>query len=180
MEAQPHAGGWTCQSENGCQEQAVPESGGGAGTWAKRPPLALYLTTAKIIALRASDATILAVAVDIDFQHHRWMVRGPSRVLRRDAAETKLGKVKPINKKVDHSHGVIGGDIIFKLRGKHRSLAAIDPAHKARHQNPPLLAETILRQNHFLRKLDFSHNLGRHRTRRILKFVIWSTAALGS
>ena len=101
------------------------------------------------------------VAVDIDFQHHRWMVRGPSRVLRSDAAETKLGKIKLINKKVDHSHGVISGDIIFKLCRKHRSLAAINSDHKACHQNPPLLAETILRQNHFLGKFDFSHTLGR-------------------
>ena len=89
------------------------------------------------------------------------MVGGPPHVLRSDAAETKLGKIKLIDKQIDHPHRVVFGDIIFQLRRKHRSLAAIDPAYKACHPNPPLWAGKILKQNHFLRKLYFSHSLGR-------------------
>jgi hypothetical protein len=89
------------------------------------------------------------------------MVSGPSRQLRLHAPKAKLPEIKLIDKEVDHPHRIVLGNIVFKLRRKHRSLSAIRPAYKARHQFPPPLGVEILRQNHYFEKSDFSHSLGR-------------------
>src|SRR6516225_2868837 len=92
------------------------------------------------------------------------MVSRPSRQLRRNTPEAKLTEIKLIHEEVDHPHRIVLGDIVFKLRRKHRSLSAIRPAHKAGHALSLLFAKKILRQNQFSEKLDFSHSLGRFRT----------------
>jgi hypothetical protein len=88
------------------------------------------------------------------------MVSGPSCELRRNTPEAKLTEIKLVDEKVDHPHRIVLGDIVFKLRRKHRSLSAIRPAHKAGHALSLLFAKKILRQNQFSEKLDFSHSLG--------------------
>src|SRR6516165_3591208 len=88
------------------------------------------------------------------------MVSRPSRQLRRNTPEAKLTEIKLIHEEVDHPHRIVLGDIVFKLRRKHRSLSAIRPAHKAGHALSLLFAKKILRQNQFSEKLDFSHSLG--------------------
>ena len=75
------------------------------------------------------------IAIHVDFQEHRRVIRGPAHVLRSDA-ETKTGKIELIDEKVDHPDRVVFRNIIIQLRGKHRSLIAVCATHKARHEIP--------------------------------------------
>src|SRR6516162_2867215 len=104
------------------------------------------------------------------------MVSRPSRQLRRNTPEAKLTEIKLIHEEVDHPHRIVLGDIVFKLRRKHRSLSAIRPAHKAGHALSLLFAKKILRQNQFSEKLDFSHSLGLQPKMKRLNLTLYSLA----
>ncbi len=108
----------------------------------------------------AAGLNAVEVSIDVELQHHRGIVSGPSRELRLNAPEAKLAKIELIDEKIDHPHRIILGDIVFQLSRKHRSLSAIRPDYKAGHAISLLLEEKILRQNQFSEKLDFSHSLG--------------------
>jgi len=79
------------------------------------------------------------IAIHVDFQEHRRVIRGPAHVLRSDA-ETKTGKIELIDEKVDHPDRIVIRNIVFQLRRKHRSLTAIRPAYEAAHPIPRILA----------------------------------------
>jgi hypothetical protein len=72
------------------------------------------------------------------------VVGGPPHDLWSDA-ETKLGEIELIDEDIDHPHRVVFGNIIFQLRGKHRSLHPVRASHEASHRISPSLAEGILR-----------------------------------
>ena len=110
------------------------------------------------------------VAVDIELQQNRWMIRWPTRRLWVDAAEADSGEIKLINKDIDRPNRIVLADPIVQAFGKQRALPAIHPLYKALHPIP--------RSNHqgIIPGAAFSHSQGQKQTCRQCVGVGWDNA----
>src|SRR5262249_1195803 len=103
----------------------------------------------------------LEIAVDVELQQYRWMIRRPASRLRIDPVEPKLAELEPVDKDVDDPNRTILMNPVFQAFRKQRALPSIHPLNKALH--------TILRRscgNHTTRITSgaaFSHSQGQDR-----------------
>src|SRR6516162_6824247 len=118
-----------------------------------------HLDIASSLALKApARLNPIEVAVDVQLQQDRWMVRRPSGCLGIDSAEPKLGKIQLANKDVDRSNWIVLTNPIFQVFREERALAAIQSLNEAPHL---LLPRISSRESH---EPAFSHSQGQTRT----------------
>jgi len=84
------------------------------------------------------------VAVDVQLQENRRMIRRPTSRRWINSIEAHLGQIKRIDKHVDHTNGVALADEIIEAFGQQGRLPAIWPRNEALHPIPP----TESRENH--------------------------------
>src|SRR5262245_64724646 len=75
----------------------------------------------------------IEVAVDIELQQDRWMVRGPASYLGSNSVKSQLRQIKLINKDIDHLDRIILIDPVFQTLRKQRALLAIRALNEALH-----------------------------------------------
>src|SRR5262245_30560247 len=93
----------------------------------------------------------IEVAVNIELQQDRWMVRGPASYLGSNPVKSQLRQIKLINKDIDHLDRIILVDPVFQTLGKQRALFAIRALNEALHlilQQP----NQLLRESHEARR----------------------------
>src|SRR6266702_3336967 len=73
----------------------------------------------------------IKVAVDVELQQYRRMIRRPAGCLRIDPVEPKLGQIELVDKDVDYANGIVLADPVFKAFRKQRALPTIRPSRKS-------------------------------------------------
>ena len=86
----------------------------------------------------------IEIAVDVELQQSRGMIRGPAGYLRLDALEPELAQIERIDERIDHANRIALVDPVIEAFGQQRRLPTIRPNHEALHQSPPQIA----RENH--------------------------------
>ncbi len=87
------------------------------------------------------------IAVDIELQQHRRMIRRPAGCLGSDPAKPKLGEIEFLDKYVDHPNRIVLANPVFQAFRKQRALPAIRALDKALHPIPPQIAQESYRKN---------------------------------
>ena len=87
------------------------------------------------------------IAVNVELQQDRRMIRRPAGCLGIDPAEPKLGQIEFVDKDVNHPNRIVLADPVFQAFGKQRALTAIRPLNEAPHLIPPQIARESYRQN---------------------------------
>ena len=82
----------------------------------------------------AAGLDAVEVAVDVQLQQHRRMITWPSR-RRGDHRKAKPIQIQRIDEGLDHSHRIIGIDIILQRRRQKRSLSTIRAFDEAMHDD---------------------------------------------
>src|SRR6266699_5759075 len=100
----------------------------------------------------------IEVAVDVELQQHRRMIRRPAGCLRIDPVEPKLGQIKFLDKDVDYANGIVLADPVFKAFRKQRALPTIRPLNEALHPILPQIVRESYRANHVKRSV-FTHGV---------------------
>ena len=77
------------------------------------------------------------------------MIRGPSRRLRIDPAETKLTQSKLVNKDINHPDRIVLVNPVIQAFGKKRRLPAIRPLNETLHPIPRKSRENHITQGVF-------------------------------
>ena len=77
------------------------------------------------------------IAVDVQLQQHRRMIRRPAGCLGSDPLKSKLGEVEFLDKCVDHPDRIVLADPVFQTLREQRALPAIRAFNKALHPIPP-------------------------------------------
>src|SRR5215469_8067382 len=103
----------------------------------------------------------IEIAVDVELQQYRRMIRRPAGRLRIDPLEPKLAEVKLVDKDVDDSNRIVLMNPVFQAFRKQRALPSIRPLNKPLHTILPQLRESY-DANHS--GAAFSHSQGHHRT----------------
>jgi hypothetical protein len=78
----------------------------------------------------------IEIAVDIELQQYRWMIRRPTGRFGSDAAEPELGQIDFVDKDIDHANGIVLADPVFQGFGKQRALSTIHPFNEPPHPIP--------------------------------------------
>ena len=75
----------------------------------------------------------IEIAVDVELQQDRRMIRRPAGCLRIDPAEPKLVKIEFVDKNVDHASGIVFADPVFKPFRKQSDGGGLDPYRSEQH-----------------------------------------------
>src|SRR5258708_4802160 len=95
------------------------------------------------------------IAVNIELQEDRRMIRGSPCRLRIDPAEIERTEIKRVDKHVNHTNRVVLIDPIIQAFGKQRRLPAIHPLDEALHRDlPPENRVTSISCGAFSHSLD--------------------------
>src|SRR5260370_23618516 len=95
----------------------------------------------------------IEVAVDVELQQYRRMIRRPAGCLRIDPVEPKLAQIECIDEDVDYANGIVLADPVFKAFRKQRALPTIRPFNEALHPILPAnRAGIISRESHQARR----------------------------
>jgi hypothetical protein len=78
----------------------------------------------------------IEIAVNVELQQYRRMIRRPAGCLGIDPAEPKLRQVEFVHKDVDHANGIVLADPVFQAFRKQRALSTIHPLNEAPHPIP--------------------------------------------
>ena len=77
------------------------------------------------------------IAVDIELQQRRRMIRRPAGRLGSDAVKSQAAQIEFLDKNVDHPNRIVLADPVFQAFRKQRALPAIHPLNEALHPIPP-------------------------------------------
>src|SRR5450756_2508887 len=88
------------------------------------------------------------IAVDVELQQHRWMIRRPAGYLGIDPTKPKFGQIEFIDKDVDNANRIVLADPVCHAFRKQRALLAIRPLNEALHLVLPQIVRESYRQNH--------------------------------
>src|SRR5712691_4549459 len=88
----------------------------------------------------AARLNAIEVAVNVELQQSRWMIRRPPGCLRSNPIETQSAEVKFVNEGIDHPNWIVLVDPVFQALWKQRRLPAIDTLNEAPHSIPPPIA----------------------------------------
>src|SRR5262249_17674961 len=91
----------------------------------------------------------IEIAVDVELQQHRRLIRRPASGLRLDAAKPKRGQIELVDKHVDCTNRIVLADPILQIFRKQRALPAIYPFNEALHPIPRKIARESYPENHF-------------------------------
>ena len=87
------------------------------------------------------------IAVDIQLQQDRRMIRRPASRLGINPVKSQLGQVEFLNKNVDHPNRIVLANPVFQAFRKQRALPAIGALNEAPHPIPPQIAQESYREN---------------------------------
>ena len=94
------------------------------------------LGVAARLALEApARAQLVEVAVDIELEHHRWVVAGPPGGGGLHALEAKRAQIELVDKGIDHAGRVVGVHILIEAIREKSCLASVLTLDETRHQN---------------------------------------------
>src|SRR5438132_13012433 len=128
----------------------------------RRPPRSTLFPYTTLFRSPAARLNPIEIAVDVELEQYRRMIRRPAGRLRIDPVEPKPAEVEFVDKDVNDPNRIVLMNPVFQAIGKQRALPSIRPLNKALH--------TILRRscgNHTMRITSgaaFSHNLGQTRS----------------
>src|ERR1019366_6883476 len=91
------------------------------------------------------------IAVDVELQQHRWMIRRPARYLGIDPAKPKFGQIEFLDKDIDHANRIVLADPVCHAFRKQRALPAIRPLNEALHLILPQIARESYPENQIQR-----------------------------
>src|ERR1035441_1808972 len=91
------------------------------------------------------------IAVDVELQQHRWMIRRPARYLGIDPAKPKFGQIDFLDKDIDHANRIVLADPVCHAFRKQRALPAIRPLNEALHLILPQIARESYPENQIQR-----------------------------
>src|SRR5208283_2423799 len=89
----------------------------------------------------------IEIAVNIELQQHRWMIRRPTGRFGIDPAKAKLAQIELLDKDVNHPNRIVLADPVFQAFRKQRALPAIRARNKALHPTPPQITQESYREN---------------------------------
>src|SRR6188472_4613500 len=95
----------------------------------------------------AARLNSVEIAVNVELQEQRWMIRRSAGCLGIDPAEPKLSQIEFVDKDVDHPNRIFLADPVFQTFWKQRVLTAIHSLNEAPHLSPPQIARESYRQN---------------------------------
>jgi hypothetical protein len=95
----------------------------------------------------ASRLNPVEIAVDVELQQHRRMIRRPTSRLGSDPVKSKLGEVEFLDKCVDHPDRIVLADPVLQAFRKQRALPAIRALNEAPHLIPPQITQESYREN---------------------------------
>src|SRR5207237_7019365 len=78
----------------------------------------------------------IEIAVDVELQQYRRMIRRPTGRLGSDPPEPKISQIKLVDKDVDHANGIVLENPIFQALRKQCALPTINPFNEALHPIP--------------------------------------------
>src|SRR6185436_17161283 len=87
------------------------------------------------------------IAVNVELQQHRRMIRRTAGCLGIDPVEPKLGQIEFVDKDVNHPNRIVLADPVFQAFRKQRVLTAIRALNEASHPIPPQTARESYREN---------------------------------
>jgi hypothetical protein len=85
------------------------------------------------------------IAVDVELQQDRRMIRGPAGCLRIDPTKPKPSQIEFLDKDVYHTNGIIRANPVFQAFRKQRGLTAIRTLNEAPHPILPQIARESYR-----------------------------------
>src|SRR5450631_2246596 len=71
------------------------------------------------------------IAIDVELQQHRWMIRRPAGYLGIDPAKPKFGQIEFLGKDLDHANRIVLVNPVCHAFRKKRALPAIRPLNEA-------------------------------------------------
>ena len=95
----------------------------------------------------------IEIAVDVELQQYRRMIRRPAGYLGIDPVEPKLRQIEFLDKDVDHPNRIVLADPVFQAFRKQRALPAIRPLNEAPHPILPQIARESYRENQIQRRV---------------------------
>ena len=97
-----------------------------------------HLNVARSLTLEPSTRlNPIEIAVNVELQQNRRMIRRPTGCFRIDPAKAKLAQIEFLNKNVDHANGIVLIDPVFQAFRKQRALPTIRALNEAPHPIPP-------------------------------------------
>jgi hypothetical protein len=101
---------------------------------------------------------LVQIAVDLQLEEERGVVRWPASCFGIDPAEPELGQIEFIDEDVDETDWIVLADPVFHAFRKQRALPTIRTFNEALHPRPPQIARQSYRENHATR-LVFTHGV---------------------
>src|SRR5262249_41088325 len=95
----------------------------------------------------------IEIAVNVELQQNRRMIRRPTGCFRIDPAKAKLAQIEFLNKNVDHANGIVLINPVFQALRKQRALPTIRALNEAPHPIPPQIAQESYRENQMNRRV---------------------------
>src|SRR5262249_718422 len=95
----------------------------------------------------------IEIAVNVELQQNRRMIRRPTGCFRIDPAKAKLAQIEFLNKNVDHTNGIVLINPVFQALRKQRALSTIRALNEAPHPIPPQIAQESYRENQMNRRV---------------------------
>jgi hypothetical protein len=93
----------------------------------------------------------IEIAVDVELQQDRRMIRRPARYLGFDPVKSKLGQGEFIDKYINPANRIVLADPVFQAFREQRALTAIRPFNEAPHLILPQIARESYRENQIQR-----------------------------
>jgi hypothetical protein len=122
--------------------------------WSQTPRQPHHLDVAPSLALKpAARLDPIEVAVDVELQQDRRMIRRSAGYLGLDTVESKSGKIEFVHKDVDHPNRIVLADPVFQAFRKQRALHPIRALNEAPHPIPPQIAWESYRENQIRRRV---------------------------
>ena len=107
-----------------------------------------HLNAAPGLALQpAARLDPIEIAIDVELQQDRRMIRRPTCDLRIDPAEPELGQIELIDEDINYPNRILLIDPVFQAFRKQRDLFSIRPFNEAPHSILPQIARESYREN---------------------------------
>ena len=141
----------------------VPEVGDGLEVWRQAAGQPHQLDVALGFALQpAAGLDAIKVAVDVELEQNRRVVRGAARRSRVDATEAQRLKIEFIDEDIDNAYRVVLANVVVQTLGQQCKLASVLAFDESLHR-PPRLNGLAYFNWHQASSEAFSHSLGHYR-----------------
>src|SRR4029077_6381181 len=98
----------------------------------------------------------IEIAVDVELEQGRGMIRGPARYFRHNAFEPELAQIKRIDERIDRANRIVLINQFIQAFGQQSRLPTIRPNQEALHRFSPQIARRIITSKTFSRSQGHS------------------------